>query len=152
MTKLQKNAKLCTSQLFVVIILPTYSTSQSPTLIPEEKKSFSLSIFCFAQRNLSISSIIFLILCLQEKSIFQRSYTLFENVARSLRSKTLCKGILRSPKKVISKYHAQKIVDTSTSLHRGRQRWSINAIFSCNFCMSLCKKWQQYINDLIYDR
>lgn len=146
MTKLAKNDKLCTLQLFVVIILPTYSTLQSPTLIPE-KKSFLLSIFCFVQRNLSVPSIIFLILCLQEKRVFQCSYTLFEAVTHSLSSKTLCKGTVMSPKKCDFQYHAQKIVDISTSLTRGRQRWSINVIFSCNFCTSLCKKWQQYIND-----
>jgi len=37
MTKLAKNDKLCTSQLFVVTILPTYSILQSPTLIPGKK-------------------------------------------------------------------------------------------------------------------
>lgn len=145
MTKRAKNDKLYTLQLFVVVILPTYSTLQSPTLIPE-KKSFLLSIFCFVQRNLSVSSIIFLILCLQEKRVFQCSYTLFEAVAHSLRSKTLCKGTVMSLK-CDFQYHAQKIVDISTSLTRGRQRWSIYVISSCNFCTSLCKKWQQYIND-----
>lgn len=122
MTKLTKNY-WCTSQLFAVIILPTSSIS---VWFQRKKISFLLSLFCFAQRNLSVASIIFSI-CLQGKWVFQCSNTLSKTVAYSIR-RLSAKGTVTSPKKVIFKYHAQKTVDILTSLLRGRQRWSINAV------------------------
>lgn len=141
MTELAKSDKLCTLQLFVVIILPTYSTLQPPTLISEKKILLAVNILLCTEKSVSMTNYLFNIM-LTGKERFSVQLHIIWNCGTQLKKKTLCKGIVTSPKK-----REKKIVDISTSLSRGRQRISINVIFSCNFCMSLGKKSQQYISD-----